>query len=154
MVKDKANEAAFKYLINLKKKHSKMDNLNYRKLEIQLYLTSSSNIYPKVANEIFKWRTRMAKFKSNFKNGSDNVQCPLGCQHDDTQENVLKCEVIKLHLPAIEKSNCMYKDIFSKDLKKVNNIINLLTKALKIRENILEIRNGQIFNPYSMTTIT
>ena len=79
------------YLNKFKVKHSKMDNLTYKKLAIQPYLTSAK-IYPQLAKDIFKWRTRMAKFKVNFRNGSDNIKCPLGCQHDDSQQNILKCD--------------------------------------------------------------
>ena len=61
IVKDKVKTAAMTYLNKFKLKHSKMDNLTYKKLAIQPYLTSTK-IYPQLAKDAFKWRTRMAKF--------------------------------------------------------------------------------------------
>ena len=61
LVRKKANEAALKYLNNLKNTHSKLDNLTFNKLQIQPYLNTRT-IYPPMAQQIFKWRTRMAMF--------------------------------------------------------------------------------------------
>ena len=94
LVKSKSKIASLKYLYNIKSDHSKMDNLNYRDISIQSYLNSST-IYPELAKNIFKWRTRMVNFKTNFRNGNDNLSCALGCRHEDSQEYVLKCEVIQ-----------------------------------------------------------
>ena len=80
----------------------------------------------------------MQNFRLNFKNGSDNVLCPLGCQHEDSQENFLKCDVLKLHLPEIATTNCSYMDIFSNNPTKMKNIATLLNKAFKIRESLIE----------------
>lgn len=44
----------------------------------------------------------MTNFKCNFKNGNNDISCELGCKEDDSQENILKCQVIKFHLPEIE----------------------------------------------------
>ena len=65
MIKEKARQAAFEYLIEIKNSHSKMDNLQYSQLEMQKYL-SNNFIYKNDAQLLFKLRTRMAEFKGNF----------------------------------------------------------------------------------------
>ena len=141
MVKEKVKMASLRYLNLLKAKHSKMDNLTYTQLHIQPYLTSSK-IYPQLAKYVFKWRTRMEKFKINFRNGSDSIQCPLGCLHDDSQQNILNCDVIKSSTPDLKTSKVNYMDIFSRNPLKIKATIDTLVKAYKIRETILETRTG------------
>ena len=89
LVKNKSKIATLKYLNNIKSGHSKMDNLNYREINLQSYL-NSSEIHPQLAKTIFKWRTRMVNFKNNFRNGNDDISCALGCRHVDSQESLLK----------------------------------------------------------------
>ena len=67
LVKKKSNEYALDYLLKMKLKHSKMDNLQYEELKIQNYLKDES-ITVKEAQTLFKYRTRVARFKENFKN--------------------------------------------------------------------------------------
>ena len=50
---------AFKYLKEKAETHSKMDNLKYKKLAIQKYL-SSDIISKNEGQQLFKFRTRMA----------------------------------------------------------------------------------------------
>ena len=114
-----------------------MDNLHFDKLEIQPYL-SSSNIYPQLAKKIFMWRTRMTNFKCNFRNGNNDLSCVLGCKDIDSQERVLKCPQIILHLPDIDITTIKYADIFSNNVSTVKSAGELLQKALKIREELIE----------------
>ena len=145
IVKDKVKTAAMTYLNKFKVKHSKMDNLTYKKLAIQPYLTSTK-IYPQLAKDVFKWRTRMAKFKVNFRNGSDNIQCPLGCQHEDSQQNILMCQAIICEAPELKTLKVSYNDIFSYNPLKIKAIMNTLIKAYKIREDMMETITG-VKNP-------
>ena len=137
LVKEKVKTSTLKYLNKFKVKHSKMDNLNYTKLAIQPYLTSTK-IYPQLAKDSFKWRTRMAQFRINFRNGSDDIQCSLGCQHEDSQQNIIKCDAIKSQSPELATLKVSYNDIFSNNPSKIKNNMEILIKAYKIRENILE----------------
>ena len=138
LVKDKVKILAFHYLTNKKTEHSKMDHLHYDTLEIQKYLRSTK-IYPNLAKQIFKWRTRMVNFKMNFQNGSTNLLCPLGCLGNDRQDLILKCSVLALHLPELKSTKIQYKDIFSKNISKMRDAIELLSKAFKKREKLLEM---------------
>ena len=63
----KSNEYALDYLLKMKQKHSKMRNLQYEELKIQNYL-KNENITVKEAQNLFRYRTRVARFKENFKN--------------------------------------------------------------------------------------
>ena len=137
LVKDNIKKIALEYLNNIKIEHSKMDNLEYTELNIQQYL-NSTKIYPQLAKNIFKWRTRMVNFKCNFKNGSADTLCPLGCQDEDLQENILKCQVILNNITSIASSDVVYANIFSKQVQKIKVTIELLQKAFKVRENLIE----------------
>ena len=130
---------ALNYLNNIKSEHSKMTNLNYDKLEIQSYLTST-NIYPQLAKQMFKWRTRMMNFKMNFKNGSIELQCPLGCTELDRQDRILYCSILKAHLPKLESTSIKYEDIFSKNIAKLKETAELLNIAFTKREKLIEMR--------------
>ena len=84
----------------------------------------------------------MTKFKINFRNGSDNIQCQLGCQHDDSQQNILKCDAINSELPQLSTSKVLYNDIFSNNPLKIKATMDLLIKSYKIREDMLEFITG------------
>ena len=76
LVKMKTKDYTLEYLLNLKQKHSKMSNLQYEELRLQSYLMDE-NITVKEAKNIFKYRTRVANFKDNFKNNHDGgMECP------------------------------------------------------------------------------
>ena len=145
LVKNNAKVAALKYLEKFKVEHSKMKNLSYKSLNIQPYLTSTK-IYPQVAKQAFKWRTRMMKFKANFPNGTDDLQCPLGCLEDDRQERLLSCPVIVAHHPELAATTIKYFDIFSGDPAKIRNTTDNLMKVFKIRETLIESQQQQNIN--------
>ena len=139
IVQNESKIAALNYLNNLKKRHSKCDNISFDKVEIQPYL-NSEEIYPQMAQQIFKWRTRMVNFKCNFRNGNDDISCPLGCDEDDLQENILNCQIIIAHLPEILTSNIKYSDIFSSDIMKMKSAGALLSKAFEKRASIIDLQ--------------
>ena len=89
-----------------------------------------------MAQKIFKWRTRMQNFRINFKNGSDSLSCPLGCLHDDSQENILQCIVVS---QTLDVSSTNYLNIFSNDPAKTKATIQVLEKALQVRNQRLLI---------------
>ena len=131
MIKEKARLAAFKYLTEIKKSHSKLDNLHYSKLQMQSCLSSNS-IYKSDAKILFKLRTHMADFKSNFKNGNIDLNCRF-CFEEDLQDHVLVCDAVAANIP--EASEVQYKNIFSNNNKEVKKTLNAIKKALYYREN-------------------
>ena len=131
MIKEKARQAAFEYLMDIKKSHSKMDNLQYSQLEMQKYL-SNNFIYKNDAQLLFKLRTRMADFKGNFKNGNVDLTCRF-CLEDDLQDHVLVCDAVASNIP--EASQVQYKNLFSSNEKEVKRTLEAIKKALQYREN-------------------
>ena len=69
-----------------------MDNLEYTELKLQNYLTDDE-ISVEEAKNLYRFRTRVAKFKENFKNGYVAHACPLCLGQADTQCPVLKTKL-------------------------------------------------------------
>ena len=128
LVKVKTKEFALDYLLKLKERHSKMNSLEYQELKIQNYL-KDENISVKEAQNIFKYRTRVANFKENFKNNYNGLECPLCLVHPDTQAYCVQCPIIKENIEICGE----YKDIFTEEISK--EISQTLQKITEFREN-------------------
>ena len=128
MVKAKIKEYTLNHLLELKEKHSKMDNLHYSELKMQDYLRD-----PKIsvveAKNIFRFRTRSAHFKENMKSYYTELLCPLCNEHLDTQAHSFECRVVKMNI-KIEGS---YKDVFGKKIKP--ELAKTLLNITNLREN-------------------
>ena len=129
LVKVKTKDYALKYLLELKEKHSKMDSLQYHELKIQNYL-KDTNIPVKEAQIVFRYRTRMAKFKENFKNYYNGNECPFCLVHSDTQAHYVQCSVVKEN---IEISGD-YKEIFTDEISR--EISKTLFRVTQFRESM------------------
>ena len=127
LVKIKTKEYALEYLLNIKQKHSKMDNLKYVELKTQNYL-KDGKITVKEAQNVYKYRTRVAKFKENMKSSYLSTACPLCCVQLDTQVHSLQCTVIKENI--LVEGN--YDDIYSENIPQ--NISKTLLRITKFRE--------------------
>ena len=66
LTKSKAAEYEIERLLEIKGKHSKMQNLVYVELKMQSYF-KTKGITKEIAQSIFKWRVRMAPFGQNFR---------------------------------------------------------------------------------------
>ena len=87
-------------------------------------------------------RTRTLRgVRSDFPGLYKDKMCPLGCGHQDTIPNLLKCNVILKHQKSdsVAFGKVQYEDIFSKDVKKQK-------QATYLYENMLEIRNRIMMN--------
>ena len=116
--------------MTLKGSHSKLDNLKYNELKMQPYL-SSNNFYKNDAQLLFKLRTRMAKFKANFKKGNTDLSC-LNCGEEDRQDHILSCDPIVTKFP--ETKLVKYQTIFSNNPKEISKTLKVIKKALNHRE--------------------
>jgi hypothetical protein len=94
MLKIKTKEFALNHLLILKSEHSKMDKLCYIDLKMQNYL-KSSEIPVNEAQNLFKYRARVAQFKENFEDKYENKACPMCSVNLDTQVHSLLCEKVK-----------------------------------------------------------
>ena len=110
-MKIKSKEYALNYLLGLKMKHSKMDNLVYNKLKLQSYL-KSPNIPVHEAKNLFRFRVRTASFKENFGEKYMYKACPLCTVHMDTQTHAVQCVQVK-QMISIEGN---YSNIFKEKI--------------------------------------
>ena len=129
LVKIKATEFALENLLDEKEKHSKMKDLIYSELKMQSYLCDSS-LTVEEAQNLFRFRTRTAKFKENMKNKYENgsLTCPACGLQPDSQSHSFQCEVMKQHI----KVKGQYSDIFKK--KVPSDVAKSLLEVSKIRE--------------------
>ena len=111
LIKIKTKEYTLEFLLKMKQKHSKMMNLDYKELKIQNCF-KDENISGKKAQNLFKFRTRVAKFKENFKNSHEERTCPLCLIESDTQTHCFQCPVLN------EKVNIKgdYTEIFTEEI--------------------------------------
>ena len=129
-IKIKMKEYTLEHLLSQKEEHSKMDNLHYVELKIQNYLTDDG-ISVQEAKNVYKFRTRSAKFKENYKNSYVGIACPLCLVQPDTQAHCVKCPEIVKMMPI----QGTYSDIFSDDIPK--EISSTLLRITEMREHYL-----------------
>ena len=134
-LKKKTKEVALDYLLKLKEGHSKMSNLNYTDLKMQSYLRNS-NINVSEAQNVFRFRTRSAYFKANYKSKYSDQSCPLCQLHLDTQELSFKCEKINEELEINED----YNNIFKKDVQ--SKLAKTLFEVTTIRNQYFAFQEG------------
>ena len=94
LVKIKTKEVTLDYLLTIKEKHKKMENLKYTELKMQKYL-KDKDIPVHEARNLYKYRTRSAHFKENLKGSYLSTACPLCFVQLDTQEHSFQCPVVK-----------------------------------------------------------
>ena len=80
----------------------------------------------------------MNEFKLNFKNRyqENDLQCKLGCLHLDDQDYFLKCDVINEQSQR-QIDNACYYNIFSRNVTRVKQAVEVLSTAMDIRLNLL-----------------
>ena len=116
-----------------KNENSKGRKLNYIKIEMQSYL-KSNKIKINESKLLFKIRTNMLEVRKNYKQFDNNVLCPLGDNHIDNEENILKCEKLKTD----NDSETQFDDLFSQNEEKVAKTLKIFYKKWKTRSNMLE----------------
>ena len=119
---------AKEYLIILKMKHSKLEQISdsYR---IENYL-KSSNISTEEKITLFKFRTRMVDVKYNFKSQyGENLTCYF-CSNEDKQSHILSCKEL---VGDINISGVQYNHIFSELITEQERAAKLLNMILKKR---------------------
>ena len=133
LVNTKLRDVAKLYLLNLKSKHTKLNNISdIYKLEPYL---SSKNLSTEEKQTLFKFRTRMVDVKSNFKmKYGQNLTC-FFCLETDTQSHLLFCKPIT---NGIDLQSTEYEHIFQ-DMNKQEKIAKILNKILKQRNTLLKM---------------
>ena len=136
IVRKAVKTAALKYLNEAKSGMSKLSNLKYEELKMQDYLVNEnmSNRHKQLA---FKLRTRMGRFDRNI---GEKGPC-LTCQSpgtEDSQEHHLTCLKILEMCPDIGIQRVKYMDIFSDEIMKIKQVIEVLDKTIRKREAFLD----------------
>ena len=94
ILKKPVAQRAFEHLKQKKQSHSKMMNIEYNYYNIQGYLKSYSILSNKEKQLLFKFRTRMAEVKNNFRNMFDNQCCTLCKENNEDQYHLLNCTAL------------------------------------------------------------
>ena len=132
LVKIKATEYQFARLMSLKQGHSKMENLQYSKLQLQEYL-KLGNLNASEAKVIFKYRTRMASYGENYRENQIHVSCPLCGVHLDNQVMAFtNCSIVRENVTV----EGVYEEIFKPVIprKTIQTILNIE----KVREDYVK----------------
>ena len=120
----KAKIKIFEFSNLLQERKSKTINLKYSHLKMQDYLLLK-NMNKKETIILFKFRTRMAPFRENFKAKSFSSTCPFCFSHIDSQEESFNCSALNKMIMIRGKYEEIFSDTFSKDLiKTLDNIYN------------------------------
>ena len=138
-LKEKISALALKDLNKIKESHSKVKDLQYKKLEIQNYMKQRSFKTQEI-HLLFKLRTRMLQVKNNFKNQHENIQCDLCNEAEETQEHLLDCQTIIDNCEELyNDSTVQYNDIFSQNPNKLLKVTKLFAEVTKVRNMLLNI---------------
>ena len=92
LVKKQGKEFALNKFNEKKRAHSKLDNLFYPELKLQVCL-KGKDITVNQAKILLKFRTRMAKYSNNYGGTNDAKQCELCQTHSDRQEPPMTSEI-------------------------------------------------------------
>ena len=136
LLKTKSKEYAWKKFMRKKIGHSKMDDLWFPQLKIQDYL-NCNKFTTEEARTLFSFRTRMAKFEENYKNGRNHTICPLCHIHLDSQAMAFQCPTLKAEINV----NGNYEEVFKSDIPK--ELAKTLTEIMKFRTQFLQERMVQ-----------
>ena len=130
MVKSRATDYEMRYLTKKKEPLSKMDDLEYKKLEMAKYL-ELREISAMEAKNIFQFRSKMAQFKDNYGGTNFDLICHLCLSHSDTQKASFECPYIKKNIDILGNYNDIMNGKIDKKLAEtVSNIINIRKQSL------------------------
>ena len=116
-----------------------MDNLSYKKLEIQSYMQSPIFDTERV-EMLVALRTRtVRRVKNDFRGMFQDVACPLGCCNSDTLPNILTCPVLQDQLKSetVATQQIVFRNIFSPDTAKQKQVTELYIQLMEIRSKLI-----------------
>lgn len=134
IVKNKIEKFSAKYLMQLKRSHSKTEHLTFNGFKPAEYLMSK-NLTSKEVQTLFQLRTRMVDVKGNFSSAhSNNMWCKLCLLFTETQQHLLECPVLRIRTKnLIDFKEADYPMIFGnlKNQEKIAKIYKILIEARK-----------------------
>ena len=138
-IKSKLEEAAFKYLQTKQKKHSKVCNIKYNKLQTQQYIKCPVFSNAEV-NLLHSLRSRMVNVKDNFSSKFQNhLLCPLCENARDDQPHLLECTELqnRMKTEELSKGKVEYRNIFE-GVDKQKEAVQLMLQLINIREELVD----------------
>ena len=128
-------KAAYEYLMEKARNHSKTRNELYKDLGGSSYL-SDHRFRPDLAKIVFCFRTRTYRVKNNFRNHyKEDLLCTL-CEDEICQQShIFQCEVIRR---VVGQVKAQYEDLFSDDIDKLFEAAKTLKQLVEIREILLD----------------
>ena len=112
-IKSLIQKAVFKYFMEIKGGHKKLENVKYEDLKIQPYITSKL-FNQKERQLLYLMRSQCHNSKNNFKKMYRNdIKCSFGCNAVEDQIHIFtQCTKLKSSIKDVQ--NVSYKDIYSK----------------------------------------
>ena len=137
-VKQRIEKAAFNHLETTKQKHSKVKQINYKKLEPQPYVLSEDFKDEQIC-ELFALRSRMVQVKRNFIGKfRQDLLCSLGCVVEETQDHLLDCKLLIDKMKDISiLAEVETSDLFG-TVQEQLAVTRCFSEILHIRENLLQ----------------
>ena len=127
IIKQKVREKSFEKLENLKKSHTKVEDVEHSCIVMQKYLQpNTTKITKDEAQLIFKLRCKVTEAKVNLKGTYDNLECGACGISEETQQHIIECK-------ELNKNKKSENIIYSKILN--GTVIEKLKIAKLFREN-------------------
>jgi hypothetical protein len=137
LVKEKTSAAAFKYLLEIKCKQSKISHLKYDDLELQEYLLDG-NRNTEVAKFIFKARSMTLNIKTHKRWKYDDILC-VGCGiNSETGDEIISCIGLSDDKNDKDIKPISYHLLFDGTASEMAEVAKVLIRRLKVREKIIE----------------
>ena len=128
---------ALKILNKIKKKHSKVVNVDYLQLKMQNYLKGNRNrISQNISELIFKMRSKVTKVKMNEKGSFENLNCTVCNEEKECQKHIMKCKKILEIRENNNKKVLDYEKIFGENVKSQIEIAKYFEENLKIKNKL------------------
>ena len=137
-MKEKTAAAAFKYLMEIKNKQTKISHIKYDDLEIQEYLVDC-NRNTEISKFIFKARSMTLNIKTQKSWKYSDSIC-VGCGvNEETGDEVISCSGFtdnkekEENIPIIS-----YQLFFDGKVTEMSEVAKVMMRKLKVRDKLLD----------------
>ena len=127
IIKERIMRYTFEYLKEKKKFHLKMMRVQYNELKMQDYIVDN-RLDTEEKRLVYKYRVHMLKFWKNFKKSDDNPLCPHCSQHEDCQDEMQNCGVLKTRFEEVEKC----QELYGNEVK--SDAVQILKEIMRYRD--------------------
>ena len=138
-VKEKTNQAAFKWLTSERNKKKSVSHMNYKTLNLQKYFKTDliSTVQKKL---LFQLRTQTVPVLANtkFLHPDKNILCPLCQLEDDTVVHQTRCVQLTEGNPSAVSDICDIEDIYCNTLARQTKFTIFFEAMFNRRKQILK----------------